>query len=76
MKHKIFDSNGNLIEVEGDIDEILDVPYNIKRLKKFNIHHQLDCLYNDIDAGLFGEAAKTGQFYEYVNSIKLNYPKN
>lgn len=49
---------------------------------KFNRYHnfayvgeQLDLLYKDIQAGVFGEAAKTGQFAAYISTIKGLYPK-
>ena len=38
-------------------------------------HLELEKLWDDIDAGKFGEAAKTGQFYTYVKSIKEKHPK-
>lgn len=68
--------DGELVEVEGNVDDILQVPYNLRRLKKYNLHFQLECLYNDIQAGLFGEAAKTGDFCRYVDSVKQAYPKS
>ncbi len=36
---------------------------------------QLDKLYWDIDAGLFGDAAKTGTFYLSRNAVKSQFPK-
>ena len=38
-------------------------------------HIQLEKLWDDIDAGKFGETAKTGQFYTYVKNIKEKHPK-
>ena len=35
---------------------------------------QLSMLYKDIDAGLFGEAAKEGKFYQHVKSVKESQP--
>ena len=37
-------------------------------------HTQLEKLWNDIDAGHFGEQAKTGEFYTFINTIKTNNP--
>ena len=37
--------------------------------------HQLDMLYNDIEAGKFGEDAKTGSWYLWVKGIKDANPK-
>jgi hypothetical protein len=39
------------------------------------IGEQLDRLWHDIDAGLFGDKAKTGEFYIKNKSIKDNSPK-
>jgi len=35
---------------------------------------QFAALWDDIDAGLFGEAAKTGRFYLDVKEVKDKYP--
>lgn len=40
-----------------------------------NLEEQLDKLYKDIDAGLFGDQAKTGQFYQTLKEVKETYPK-
>ena len=37
--------------------------------------HQLDMLYNDIEAGKFGEDAKTGSWYLWIKGIKEANPK-
>ena len=47
----------------------------ISRLQEYNINTQLAALSNDIKAGLFGDAAKSGEFMTYVNSVKERYPK-
>tara|TARA_B100002019_G_scaffold288891_1_gene303422 strand:- start:842 stop:1177 length:336 start_codon:yes stop_codon:yes gene_type:complete len=39
------------------------------------LHVELEKLWDDIDAGKFGEAAKTGKFYTDVKTIKEKYPK-
>ena len=46
-----------------------------ERKQKYIISFQLEKLYDDIDAGLFGEEAKTGQFYLYIKGIKDSIPK-
>jgi len=76
MKHKIFDDNLNLVEVEGDIDQVLNSDYIIKRMKAYDVNQQLNFLYDDIEAGLFGEAAKTGKFYQLIQQVKQDIPKN
>lgn len=76
MKHKIFDDNLNLVEVEGDIDQVLNSDYIIKRMKAYDVNQQLNFLYDDIEAGLFGEAAKTGKFCQLIQQVKQDIPKN
>ena len=36
---------------------------------------QLDCLFHDIEAGKFGETAKTSTFYLRRKTVKDKYPK-
>jgi hypothetical protein len=40
-----------------------------------HVNKQLNLLWDDIDNGLFGEEAKTGQWYQFVKTIKENNPK-
>jgi hypothetical protein len=50
--------------------------YSTRRRVEYGfIEEQLGKLYNDIDAGLFGENAKTGEFYTFIKSVKDNSPK-
>jgi hypothetical protein len=35
---------------------------------------QLSMLWKDIDAGLFGDAAKTGKFYEHIKTVRETQP--
>jgi hypothetical protein len=69
-QHTIFDQNGNIVEVEGPLEQ----HYKISRMKTYNIGHQLNCLYDDIQAGVFGEAAKSGLFAAEVERVKQLYP--
>ena len=46
-----------------------------RQIRYGRIENQLDMLYKDIDAGLFGEAAKTGSFYLHIKSVKDAVPK-
>ena len=39
------------------------------------ISDQLDLLYHDIEAGKFGDNAKTGDWYVGITSVKNQYPK-
>ena len=58
------------------LQEVLD-----KRLHEYFSNNpqglalQLEKIYDDIDAGKFGENAKTGQFYKFIKHIKEKYPK-
>jgi hypothetical protein len=74
--HTIFNEQGQLVEVAAeDIDTVLGVPPVLKRVREYDIGWQLNYLYDDVKAGLFGEAAKTGQFVQFLESIKDKYPK-
>lgn len=56
-------------------DQPAQLNYAYARFKTYNINEQLGMLYDDIDAGLFGAKAKTGKFYEYIKTVKQQYPK-
>jgi hypothetical protein len=75
QQYQIFDENGELITVEGDINDILNRNPMFKRMKMYNLNEQLNYLYDDIKAGLFGEAAKSGSFVAYLDAVKSQYPK-
>lgn len=45
------------------------------RLQAYNVGQQLNALFDDIQAGVFGEQAKTGKFYNYVVELKQRFPK-
>jgi len=50
--------------------------YSNNRISEYNNYgHQLDKLYNDIEAGKFGEDAKTGSWYLWIKAIKEANPK-
>lgn len=47
-----------------------------KRKKYYtSLSEQLDLLWHDIDAGKFGNDAKTGSFYLARKAVKDKYPK-
>ena len=46
-----------------------------QRLQAYNVGQQLNALFDDVEAGLFGEQAKTGKFYNYVLELKQRFPK-
>jgi hypothetical protein len=61
--------------LETITEEHTAIPVVIHRMRAYGIGEQLNALYDDIQAGLFGEEAKTGQFCSYVESVKQAYPK-
>jgi hypothetical protein len=66
--------NGELVERSQPVEEPLD--YTFVRSQEYkDIGTQLDLLYKDIQAGLFGDAAKTGQFAQNILAVKQQYPK-
>jgi hypothetical protein len=52
-----------------------DLHYTFVRNQSYNLGEQLDLLYKDIQAGLFGAGAKSGGFATYIQEIKQRYPK-
>ena len=42
----------------------------------YDVGQQLNLLYDDIEAGVFGPAAKSGGFAAYVRGIKEQFPKS
>jgi hypothetical protein len=53
----------------------LHIHYAQRRFQEYSVIEQLARLSDDINAGIFGEAAKTGSFITYINAIKAKYPK-
>jgi hypothetical protein len=49
--------------------------YSAVREYYYDVATQLDALWHDINTGVFGEAAKTGKFYQYIFRIKQEIPK-
>ena len=45
-----------------------------QRKQAYDIGQQLNFLYDDIQAGVFGESAKSGSFATYVKAIKEQFP--
>jgi len=49
--------------------------HEVARTKLYaDIKEQLDMLYKDIDAGLFGDTAKTGSWYQHIKQVKETHP--
>lgn len=56
------------------IEEVFS--YSNNRRNSYNqLEEQLDMLYKDIKAGLFGENALNGTFFKHIDEIKTNNPK-
>ena len=61
-------------EIANKLEEING--YTTRRRVEYGfIEEQLGKLFNDIDAGLFGEQAKTGEFYTHIKAVKDANPK-
>lgn len=74
MSHIIHTDEGPL-EVDT-IEQVIAIQdAREARRSQYNMALQLDLLYKDIEAGLFGEAAKAGGFATYIRDIKQRYPK-
>jgi hypothetical protein len=49
--------------------------HDIAREKLYaDIKEQLDMLYKDIEAGVFGEKAKTGTWFQHIKEVKETHP--
>jgi hypothetical protein len=74
--HKIWVKNTSTgISDLVEVDEQPALHPNIQRLQAYHIGDQLNFLFDDIEAGLFGEQAKTGKFYACVLAVKAQFPK-
>lgn len=74
--HKVFDQNGNVVEVQdAPIHEIHNLDPITRRQMTYRLDEQLNALHDDIAAGLFGEAAKTGKFMTYLAGVKAQFPR-
>ena len=61
---------------EGDLIKILENQCKDKKAKEYpKIGEQLDLLWHDIDNGLFGDNAKTSEWFAAVKEVKDNNPK-
>ena len=61
-------------EITDKIEELNG--YINRRIQAYNrIEEQLDLLFKDVDAGKFGDDAKTGSWYLHVKSVKDNHTK-
>jgi hypothetical protein len=74
--HPIINRFGEVDEVFGTWEYAQALKHHREdRSKKYDIAHQLDLLYQDIQDGVFGDAAKQGKFSQYVQSVKSAIPK-
>ena len=52
------------------------VAYGVQREKSYpDLGEQFDLLWHALDAGEFGEDAKTSDFYTKLKAVKDKYPK-
>jgi hypothetical protein len=73
----IVDKNHNVFITDNDIitaKPIEEYPY-LRKPEYGELNIQLDMLFHDINNGIFGDAAKTGTWFNHVKSIKEKYPK-
>lgn len=79
MENEIFyqhNYDGTVDEFYGTAEQAaLRSEQKHRRYSAYDIGTQLNYLFDDIEAGLFGEEAKTGKFYNYIVELKTRFPK-
>lgn len=81
MPNDFSDSDNFSIEIPQPPEEVVVLMHEINQhqhKRQFlyaNVEEQLDKLYKDINAGLFGEQAKTGEFFTHIHTIKSQITK-
>jgi hypothetical protein len=56
--------------------KIVPIPMPLSLVRQYGaVGEQLDRLWHDIDQGLFGPSAKTGEFYQKILEVKTAFPK-
>ena len=56
---------------------VLDAEHVVLRRTEYpHIAQQLNLLYDDVAAGLFGDAAKQGTWFTAIQAVKQKYPKD
>jgi hypothetical protein len=66
MEHNFNQPNPRIIELLAELHF-----YENERIQRYGkISNQLDMLFKDIDAGLFGDNAKLGLFYNHIKNVK------
>ena len=67
---------GDSVEFTGTAEEHIAFQQAINaRFDAYDIRQQLNLLADDVEAGLFGDAAMTGKFISYIRTIKAKYHK-
>jgi hypothetical protein len=61
-------------ELKSKLDQLSSY-INNRQLGYGMIDSQLNLLYDDIKDGLFGDAAKQGQWFTRITTVKAQYPK-
>jgi len=63
-------------QVDGELVKVA-LPYDALRQRTYpKLAQQLDKLWHDIDAGLLGAPAKTGEFYTSIQAVKQEFPRD
>ena len=81
MKNDFSDPENTAIEMPQPPQEVTVLMHEINQhqhTRQFlyeRVEEQLDKLYKDINAGLFGEQAKTGKFFTHIHTIKSQIEK-
>jgi hypothetical protein len=73
-----YDADGSEVEIDMDAINAWQDPIQYQYDRAFeykSTRQQLDDLWHDIDSGLFGEDAKTGEFYTSIKAVKDAHPK-
>jgi hypothetical protein len=67
-----------ITSIDGITIDLADPVSNQNRRHREDVYHnlgqQLNLLYDDIQAGVFGDAARTGRFATYLKTVKDQWP--
>jgi hypothetical protein len=73
LPHSVF-----ITSIDGITIDIADPVSNQNRIHRQDVYNnlgeQLNLLYDDIQAGVFGDAARTGRFATYLKDLKDQWP--
>jgi hypothetical protein len=67
---------GDPVEFTGTAEEHIVFQKALHaRFDAYDVREQLNLLADDVESGLFGDAAMTGKFMNYIRTIKAKYSK-